>query len=208
MSEEAPTVEEISERYLDAREPEMHEPTPGFVAPTLEELVDARSEELLLPDEDMVGAETLSAAHGWIRLQPGPNHDPGSGWYVERHPTRYFFTPGVRRLAEKYINMPRFRGRVWANTYVEHPPRFGTKYQHVSVDFWDWDGRGHALKDVLHPTLESVITRDPDSPKILWILSNGRIWQPPGPWVKTNYPEDGSDPNHYRHIHVTFDWSA
>jgi hypothetical protein len=30
----------------------------------------------------------------------------------------------------------------------------------------------------------------------------------PGPWVKTNEPEDGSDPNHYRHIHVTFDWSA
>jgi hypothetical protein len=208
MSEAALIVEEIRERYLDTRGPGMHEPTPGFVAPTLDELVAARSEDLLLPDEDTVGAEGLSAVHAWIRLQPGPNHDPGSGWYAEQYPTRYFFTPGVRKLAEKYINMPVFRGRVWANTYLWHPPIFGTKYQHVSVDFWDWAGRGHPLRDDLHPTLESVIMNDPDPPYIQWIMSNGCIWQPPGPWVKTDYQEDGSDPNHYQHIHVTFDWST
>jgi hypothetical protein len=208
MSEEAPAVEEIRERYLDAREPEMHEPTAGFVAPTLEELVAARSEELLLPEEGIVEADALRAAHAWIRLRPGPNHDPGSGWYVERYPTRYFFTPGVRRLAEKYINMPAFRGKVWANTYRWHPPIYEDRYEHVSVDFWDWAGRGHTLRDDLQRSLESVIMRDPDPPKILWIWSNGRIWERPGPWVETNYPEDGSDPNHNRHIHVTFDWSA
>jgi hypothetical protein len=208
MSEAALIVEEIRERYLHTRGPGMHEPTPGFVAPTLDELVAARSKELLLPDEDTVGAEGLSAAHAWIRLQPGPNHDPGSGWYADQYPTRYFFTSGVRKLAEKYINMPVFRGRVWANTYLWHPPIFGTKYQHVSVDFWDWAGRGHPLRDDLHPTLESVICNDPDPPYIQWIMSNGCIWQPPGPWVKTDYQEDGSDPNHYQHIHVTFDWSA
>jgi hypothetical protein len=205
MSEEALIVEEIRERYLDARGPGLHEPTPDVVAPTLDELVASRSEDLLLPEEDMVGAEGLSAAHAWIRLQPGPNHDPGSGWYVEQYPTRYFFTPGVRRLAEKYINMPVFRGKVWANTYVKHPPVYGTKYQHVSVDFWDWTGRGHTLRDDLQRPLESVIMKDPNPPYILWIWSNGRIWQPPGPWVETHYQEDGSDPNHYRHIHVTFD---
>ncbi len=208
MSEEAPTVEEILERYMDAREPEIHEPTAGFVAPTLDELEAERSEDLLLPEEGMVGARALSAAHGWIRLRPGPNHDPGSGSYVEQHPTRYFFTPGVRKLAEKYINMPLFRGRVWANTYVNHPPIFGNKYQEVSVDFWDWGGRGHTIRDDLQRALESVIMRDPDPPYIRWIMSNGRIWVRPGPWKPTNYPEDGSDPNHYRHIHVTFDWSA
>jgi hypothetical protein len=208
MSAEALVVEEIRERYLDARGPGLHEPTPDVVAPTLDELVASRSEDLLLPEEDMVGAEGLRAAHAWIRLQPGPSHDPGSGWYVEQYPTRYFFTPGVRRLAEKYINMPAFRGKVWANTYVKHPPVYGTKYQHVSVDFWDWAGRGHTLRDDLQRPLESVIWRDPDPPYILWIWSNGRIWQPPGPWVETNYQDDGSDPNHYRHIHVTYDWSA
>jgi hypothetical protein len=208
MSEPALIVEEIRERYLDTRGPGMHEPTPGFVAPTLDELVAAGSEDLLLPDEGTVGAEGLSAAYAWIRLQPGPNHDPGSGPYVEQYPTRYFFTPGVRRLAEKYINMPAFRGKVWANTYRWHPPKYEDRYEHVSVDFWDWDGRGHTLHDDLQRPLESIIWKDPDPPYILWIMSNGRIWQPPGPWEKTDYQEDGSDPNHYRHIHVTFDWSA
>jgi hypothetical protein len=178
------------------------------VAPTLEELVAARSEELLLPEEGIVEADALRAAHAWIRLRPGPNHDPGSGWYVERYPTRYFFTPGVRRLAEKYINMPAFRGKVWANTYRWHPPIYEDRYEHVSVDFWDWGGRGHTLRDDLQRPLESVIMRDPDPPNILWIWSNGRIWERPGPWEETNLPEDGSDPNHYRHIHVTYDWSA
>jgi hypothetical protein len=80
MSEDPPVVEEIRERYLDARGPGMHEPTPGFVAPTLDELVAARSEDLLLPDGGTVEAAALRAAHAWIRLRPGPNHDPGSGW--------------------------------------------------------------------------------------------------------------------------------
>jgi hypothetical protein len=208
MNEEVLIVEEIRERYLDTRGPGLHQPTPGFVAPTLEELVAARSEDLLLPAEDMVGAEDLSAAYAWIRLQPGPNHDPGSGWYAEQYPTRYFFTPGVRRLAEKYINMPVFRGKVWANSYRWHPPIYEDRYEHVSVDFWDWDGRGHTLHDDLQRPLESIIWNDPDPPNILWIMSNGRIRVPPGDWEQTNYPEDGSDPNHYRHIHVTYDWSA
>ena len=41
MSEAALIVEEMRERYLDTREPGLHEPTPGFVAPTLDELVAA-----------------------------------------------------------------------------------------------------------------------------------------------------------------------
>jgi hypothetical protein len=208
MSEEAPALDVIRERYMDAREPEMHEPTPGFIAPTLDELVARRSEDLLLPAENMVQAEALKAAHAWIRLRPGPNHDPGSGWYVERYPTRYFFTPGVRKLAEKYINMPAFRGKVWANTYRWHPPQLEDRYEHVSVDFWDWAGRGHTIRDDLQGSLESIIMNDPDPPNILWIWSNGLLWWRPGPWIETNYLEDGSDPNHYRHIHVTFDWSA
>jgi hypothetical protein len=66
MNEEILIVEEIRERYLDTRGLGLHEPTPGFVAPTLEELVAARSKDLLLPAEDVVGAEDLSAAHAWI----------------------------------------------------------------------------------------------------------------------------------------------
>jgi hypothetical protein len=208
MSEAALIVEEMRERYLDTRGPGLHEPTPGFVAPTLDELVAAQSEDLLLPEEGMVGAEAFRAAHAWIRLRPGPNHDPGSGSYVERYPTRYFFTPGVRRLAEKYINMPAFRGKVWANTYRWHPPKYEDRYEHVSVDFWDWAGRGHTLHDDLQRPLESIIWKDPDPPYILWIMSNGRIRVPGGDWEQTHYQEDGSDPNHHRHIHVTYDWSA
>ena len=194
MSEAALIVEEMRERYLDTRGPGLHEPTPGFVAPTLDELVAAQSEDLLLPEEGMVGAEAFRAAHAWIRLRPGPNHDPGSGSYVERYPTRYFFTPGVRRLAEKYINMPAFRGKVWANTYRWHPPKYEDRYEHVSVDFWAWAGRGHTLRDDLQRPLESVIMNDPDPPNILWIWSNGRIWQPPGPWEATNEPEMAPTP--------------
>jgi len=185
----------------------MHEPTPGFVAPTLEELEAARSEDLLLPNEGTAGAAALRGAGGWIRLKAGPNHDPGSGWYVQAQPTHYRFTPGVRRLAEKYNNMPRFRGRVWANTYEGHPPGFPGR-EDVSVDFWDWSGRGRAIRDDLQRLLESVIMNDRDPPNILWLLSNGRIWTPTGKWEEWRRREDGSGPSHYRHIHVTFDRSG
>jgi hypothetical protein len=207
MIEEAPTVEEIRERYLAAREPEMHEPTPGFVAPTLEELEAARSEDLLLPDEGMVGVTALRGAGGWIRLKAGPNHDPGSGRYVEAHPTHYRFSPGVRRLVEKYINMSRFRGKVWANTYGGHPPGIPGR-EDVSVDFWDWAGRGRTIRNDLQRLLESVILKDQDRPNILWMISNGRMWTPERKWERWQKREDGSDPSHYRHIHVTFDRSA
>jgi hypothetical protein len=204
---EAPTVEEIRERYLAAREPEMHEATPGFVAPPLEELAASRSEELLLPEEGMGAERFLGEADGWIRLMAGPNHDPGSGPYVAAHPTHYNFSRGVRRLAEKYINMPRFRGKVWANTYEGHPPGY-PGHEDVSVDFWDWAGRGHTINDNLQRALHWWIMHDPDPPNILWIISNGHIWTPRHKRQEWQFPEDGSDPSHYRHIHVTFDRSA
>jgi GH25 family lysozyme M1 (1,4-beta-N-acetylmuramidase) len=166
-------------RDLEERLVGLHMPTPNFA--------------------ERVGILTLPS--GRIVLEPGPQHDPGSGPYVEEHPTHYRFTAGVRHLAEKYINMPKYRGKVWANTYVDHPPGWGLDA--VSVDFWDWSGRGHALADAVHADLYRTIQNDPEPPLIRWSISNGWMWTPNGFQPAPPGPP-GSDAGHWKHIHVTF----
>ena len=170
----------------------LHTPTPDFP-------------ELLVPappDGLPVEGELPADAAEHIVLQPGPEHDPGFGLYVQRHPTHYQFRADVRRLAEKYVNMPKYRGKVWANTYRDHPPGFGLDA--VSVDFWDWSGRAHPLADAVHAALFRTILNDPEPPFIRWAISNGRMWLPPNRFVAAPVGPPGSDAGHFNHIHVTF----
>jgi GH25 family lysozyme M1 (1,4-beta-N-acetylmuramidase) len=169
----------------------LHTATPNFTDVTVHGPASGLTEE----------EETEPDTSDLIVLQPGPEHDPGFGLYVQQHPTHYNLREDVRRLAEKYINMPQYRGRVWANTYNDHPP--GMRLDAVSVDFWDWSGRAHPLADAVHAELYRTIFEDPEPPFIRWIISNGRMWTPSG-YQAAPWGPPGSDAGHFNHIHCTF----
>ena len=130
-------------------------------------------------------------------------HSAGAGPYVQAHPTHYNFRDDVKKLILKYMNLPRFKGKVWCNTYKGHPP--GWNRDTTSFDVWDWKGRGERLDPEFGRDLFEVILDDPNPPLIQWAIYNGRMWlksrndfvaSPPGP--------PASDPRHVDHIHVTF----
>lgn len=125
---------------------------------------------------------------------------PGSGFYAEKFPTHHDWNDDVYRFVLKYE--AQFAG-AYLNTYFMHPPVFGRKWELRSFDVWDVAGRGFDLDPDLGDEVFDTIKNDPDPPFIAWIIYKGRMWTPGGfePW---DPPEDGSDPGHYRHIHVTF----
>lgn len=130
----------------------------------------------------------------------GKRH-PGSGPYVDAHPTHFNFREDVRGLVDKYED--EFYGQIYLNTYVGHPPGW-EQYEHVSFDVWDDDGRGRALDFVLGDEVWSRIFNDPEDPRIQWIIYKGWMWTRSGGWQVFDPPEDGSDPGHWRHIHVSY----
>jgi hypothetical protein len=139
----------------------------------------------------------------WIKVEANPEWGKGSGPYVAQYPTHYNLDPDVRKLAEKYINLPRFYRKVSANSYVKHPP--ANPRERRSVDFWDWEGRGVPLGDDLQQELTEIIFDDPSPPLIDWIISNGRMWVRDGQgWRPSPSGQAGSDAGHYNHIHVTY----
>ncbi len=138
----------------------------------------------------------------WIEVKARPAWGTGSGPYVAQYPTHYNLRDDVIKLAEKYINLPRFKGKVSCNTYLLHPPAHPAEIR--SVDFWGWDGRGVPLPEDLHNALFDVIFDDPSPPRIAWIISNGRMWQNGVGWGPAPGGPVGSDAGHYNHIHVTY----
>lgn len=140
----------------------------------------------------------------WIKIEAKPEWSKGAGPYVLDHPTHYDLRPDVKKLAEKYLNLPRYYRRVSANTYKGHPPGY-EQYEHVSVDFWDWKGRGFALPDDLQAALTETIFEDPALPLIEWIISEGRMWVRDGRgWRPAPSGPPGSDAAHTQHIHVSY----
>ncbi len=139
----------------------------------------------------------------WIKVEARDEWGTGSGPYVAQYPTHYNLDPDVKRLAEKYINLPRFYRKVSANTYVKHPP--AAPRERRSVDFWGWEGRGVPLGDDLQLELTETIFDDPSPPLIDWIISNGKMWVRDGQgWRPSPSGPAGSDAGHYNHIHVTY----
>ncbi len=140
----------------------------------------------------------------WIKVEARPEWSKGGGPYVAAHPTHYDLRSDVKRLAEKYINLPRFYKKVSANTYVGHPPGW-EQYEHVSVDFWDWEGRGVPLDEELHKELAEIIFDDPSPPLIQWIITDRRMWARDGNgWRPAPAGPPDSDAPHDHHIHVSY----
>lgn len=138
----------------------------------------------------------------WIRMEAKPAWSKGGGWYVEQYPTHYNVRPEVKKLVEKYLNLPAFKGKVSACTYHLHPP--ANPHETLSVDFWDWRGRGFSINDDLQRQLFDVILKDPAPPRIHWAISDGRMWTDGVGWGPSPDGPPGSDPEHNHHIHCTF----
>lgn len=139
---------------------------------------------------------------GRILPRPSNLHTPGSGPYVNAHPTHYNWRGDVYDLVVKYLNHPKLKGKVWINTYHDHPPGWGLDA--VSFDVWDWGGRGVSLTNALRKLVFDIIFNDPEGPKIRWLISGGALWSSAGGWEPWDPPEDGSDAGHWRHSHWTF----
>ena len=140
------------------------------------------------------------------RAKAGVRHY-GSGWYVEAHPTQFNFHPILQEMVDRYEAMfssPETGRDIFICTYWEHPPIFGNQYDDVSFDVWDSDGRGYALDSVLGDEVWQVIYNDPEGLQIEWIIYKGWMWTRTGGWEVYDPPEDGSDPGHWKHIHVSY----
>jgi hypothetical protein len=142
----------------------------------------------------------------WIDFAPHAEWSKGAGQYVADYPTHYNLRDDVKKLVEKYLNLPKFKGRISACTYHFHPPAIKPlgSVEQLSVDFWDWQGRGFPINDELQKDLFDVILKDPDPPYINWTISDGQMWTDGVGWGPSPGGPPGSDARHDHHIHATF----
>jgi hypothetical protein len=149
-----------------------------------------------------------------VILQPGVGKDGSTaGPYVKAHPTNYNWRPpDVESYLHQLVNLPQFKGKIWANTYFQHPPEWNRDM--TSYDIWGFGGRGDPLPLDVGAAVWSHIFNDESPPDIWWAIYRGRMWvrnpvtfqtwwegSPPGP--------AGSDARHDYHIHITvLDWAA
>jgi hypothetical protein len=136
----------------------------------------------------------------WPAYAPGPAPKPNSPSYVERHPTRYFWTPGVaaflRGLVRRFPNIS-------VNTYHLHPPGWG-QYERVSFDVWDRRGRGYPLDPEVGLRVWRYLWEYEGAPYWEWGIYRGKIWTRSTGWGPSPPGPADSDPGHWKHIHVSF----
>lgn len=130
----------------------------------------------------------------------GGRRHPGSGAYVDKHPTHFNFDPDVRRLVDKYEK--EYYAQIYINTYRDHPP--GTWWDARSIDVWHSDGRGFALPKDLGDKVFNRIFNDSSLPHIRYCIWQGQMWQAGIGWSKYWDDDVESDGGHYKHIHVTY----
>jgi predicted chitinase len=124
----------------------------------------------------------------------------GDGSYIDWHPTRYTWAPLVDDYIRRILGM--YPGRVWANTYIDHPPGFGM--DDVSVDFWDWAGRAASLDSTIGREILNWIFNDQNPPWINWCIYEGYIWTDGVGWQEYWDTDPWSDAGHWYHLHITF----
>ncbi len=126
------------------------------------------------------------------------------GWYTNTYPTHHYFDADVLTLVLSYE--AEFKG-AYLNTYKWHPPAVSGAnftWEYRSFDVWDARGRGWALDPTLGAAMFDRIFDDPRAPYIAWIIYYGWMWTPEKGWEVWDPEEDGSDPGHYQHIHVSY----
>jgi hypothetical protein len=144
-----------------------------------------------------------------IRLRTGLGKDgnPAVG-YIREHPTNYEWRPDVRRVARRLVNDPRFKGKIWVCTYFRHPPGRpqdpGKWRDTTSLDVWGFGGRGDPLPVDVGREVFNTLFNDPDPPDIWWTIYRGQMWTRGIGWGASPPGPPDSDPQHLRHIHVTF----
>ena len=141
-----------------------------------------------------------------VELKRGLGKD-GFGSYVEQFPTRYFWVDRVKRVAQRVANKDGFRGKVWVNTYIKHPPAFPRPK--LSMDVWGFGGRGDHLPPDLGDQVRHYLFKDPDPPDIWWQIYKGRTFvRDPSTFAAWFEPAQsgpaGSDAQHNHHIHTTY----
>lgn len=141
----------------------------------------------------------MSESFRWPAYNPGPAPKPNSPVYSERHPTRYFFTPGVaaflKDLAKRFPNIS-------VNTYVGHPPGW-EQYERVSFDVWDRRGRGYALDPEVGLRVWRYLWDYEGAPYWEWGIYRGKIWTRSTGWGPAPSGPPDSDPRHDKHIHIS-----
>jgi hypothetical protein len=130
-----------------------------------------------------------------------PNHP-----YVRRYPTNYRWVPRLTRLAFQLVNEPKFKGRIWACTYRQHPP--ANPHPMLSLDVWGFGGRGDPLAPDLGWEVWDYLYKDPKPPHMWWGIWAGSMQtrlDQIGPIVVGSAPDGppGSDAGHFAHIHWT-----
>lgn len=135
------------------------------------------------------------------RPAKGGKRHPGSGSYVQKHPTHFNWDNDVKRLVDRYEE--EYYGKIYINTYKDHPP--GHWWDSRSLDVWHSDGRGYALPKHLGDQVLERIFNDPDPPYIRYCIWQGYIWERGKGWIKYWDDNPSSDGGHYKHIHVTYD---
>ena len=138
-----------------------------------------------------------------VPVKKGLRH-PGSGWYVEQHPTHHDWREDVKALVDK---VEAEFDDIYINTYWNHPPipeNYDNRYDAVSLDVWDSDGRGYALDWYLHDEVLNRLFYDPNPPNISWYLSKGYLWTPERGLEKWPDYDIASDAQHNNHLHVTY----
>ena len=161
----------------------------------------------MLPD----GTQLIVEGGNWIRvvegdtpLPPPPPEDwkwpvannpvgwLGDGSYADLYPTRYTFRADVEGIARRIVN----KFGVSANTYLDHPPRYGRDYD--SVDYWGPPSRGYELDYATGQQIFSEVFYDPNPPHIDWIIWQGWLYAAWNGWQGTWWGD------HFDHIHVTY----
>jgi hypothetical protein len=139
--------------------------------------------------------------------------------YMDDHPTQFNWTEPVKARVKAIQD--KFPWRTYANTYWDHPPGNGrwpvNYYTRYSIDFWGGGGanketytgyRGKTLLRDLGDKIFDELFYAESGPAIDWIIWRGRMWWSPktgGPgWTSSPPGPADSDPDHFRHIHVTY----
>jgi len=131
--------------------------------------------------------------------------------YIDDHPTRFNFRGDVHKVINRV--QAKFPNQTYANTYVEHPPGFGGRYDTVSVDFWGgglrngkYVGyRGKPIGTERGHNVFRAIWHDKHKPNISWIIWHGRMWVRGKGWGPAPGGPADSDAGHYNHVHVTYE---